>query len=89
MFSQAPPAPQVNEDVHLFIDPAAGGPGSDYAILSITRHKGLVTVRSDPAGGQGDHAVREAPVVPRDVSERERDGRDERAAAQEQRQHGG
>ena len=95
MFSQAPPAPQVNEDVHLFIDPAAGGPGSDYAMLSITRHKGLVTVRSDPAGGAGrvhgrlDHAVREAPVVPRDVGARERGGRDERAAAQKQRQHGG
>lgn len=53
MFSQAPPAPQINEDVHLFIDPAAGGPGSDYAILSITRHKGLVTVSaSDPTGGE-------------------------------------
>lgn len=46
MFSQTPPAPVVNEAVHLFIDPAAGGPSSDYAILSIRRHKGLVTVRS-------------------------------------------
>lgn len=44
MFSQAAPLPLVNEDVHVFIDPAAGGPGSDYAILSVTRHKGLVTV---------------------------------------------
>jgi len=44
MFSQEPPAPLINEDVHIFIDPAAGGPGSDYAILSITRQKGLVTV---------------------------------------------
>ena len=44
MFSQAPPSPLVNEDIHLFIDPAAGGPMSDYAILSVTRQKGLITV---------------------------------------------
>jgi hypothetical protein len=29
----------------LFIDPAAGGPQSDYAILTFQRQKGLVTVR--------------------------------------------
>ena len=44
MFSQTPPAPVTNETIHLFIDPAAGGPGSDYAVLSITRQKGLITV---------------------------------------------
>lgn len=44
MFSQAPPVPVTNETVHLFIDPAAGGPGSDYAVLSVTRQKGLITV---------------------------------------------
>lgn len=57
MFSQPPPPPQVNEDVHLFIDPAAGGPGSDYAILSITRHKGLVTVRQGQEGPGGEAAI--------------------------------
>ena len=45
MFSQRPPDPITNETVHLFIDPAAGGPGSDYAILSVCRQKGLITVR--------------------------------------------
>jgi len=44
MFSQAPPPPIINELVHLFIDPAAGGPGSDYAVLSVCRQKGLITV---------------------------------------------
>lgn len=44
MFDQPPPPQCINEDIHLFIDPAAGGPQSDYAVLSITRHKGLVTV---------------------------------------------
>ena len=44
MFTQPCPPPVINEDVHLFIDPAAGGPFSDYAILSITRQKGLITV---------------------------------------------
>jgi len=45
MFAQAPPRPVLNEAVFLFIDPAAGGPQSDYAVLSVTRHKGLLTVR--------------------------------------------
>jgi len=44
MFAQAPPRPVLNEAVFLFIDPAAGGPQSDYAVLSVTRHKGLLTV---------------------------------------------
>ena len=49
MFSQRPPPPVINETIHVFIDPAAGGPGSDYAVLSITRQKGMITVR----GGGG------------------------------------
>ena len=52
MFSQPCPPPVINEDVHLFIDPAAGGPFSDYAILSITRQKGLVTVSARVARPQ-------------------------------------
>ncbi len=44
MFTQLPPTPITNETIHLFIDPAAGGPGSDYAILSVTRQKGMITV---------------------------------------------
>jgi hypothetical protein len=46
MFIQTPPAPILNEPIYLFIDPAAGGPQSDYAILSVTRQKGMLTVNS-------------------------------------------
>lgn len=45
MFTQPPPPWITNDQIHLFIDPAAGGPGSDYAIVSVGRQKGLVTVR--------------------------------------------
>jgi hypothetical protein len=44
MFNQPPPVPVLNEAVYTFIDPAAGGPQSDYCVLSVTRHKGLLTV---------------------------------------------
>lgn len=44
MFKQPIPPPIINEDVHIFIDPAAGGPYSDYAVLSATRQKGMITV---------------------------------------------
>ena len=48
MFTQEPPEPVLNADIYLFIDPAAGGPQSDYAILSFQRIKGLVTVSVSP-----------------------------------------
>lgn len=48
MFSQAALEQPVNQDVFLFVDPAAGGATSDYAILSVGRHKGIITV-SPPA----------------------------------------
>ena len=44
MFNQTPPTPVLNEAVYIFIDPAAGGPQSDYAVLTVTRQKGLLTV---------------------------------------------
>ena len=31
--------------VFIVIDPAAGGPQSDYAVVSIVRHRGNITVR--------------------------------------------
>ena len=46
MFTQQPPDLVLNEAVYLFIDPAAGGPQSDYAVLSVTRQKGMLTVSS-------------------------------------------
>lgn len=33
-----------NQTVWLVVDPAAGGPSSDFAILSICRSRGCVTV---------------------------------------------
>lgn len=48
MFSQRPPSLSMNEAIHVFIDPAAGGPGSDYAVLSVCRQKGLITVDYPP-----------------------------------------
>jgi hypothetical protein len=48
MFS-APPLPLVQDQtVFLVIDPAAGGPGSDYAVVSLVRQRGTVTVRTHP-----------------------------------------
>jgi hypothetical protein len=44
MFTQEPPEPTLNADCYIFIDPAAGGPQSDYAVLSFQRVKGLITV---------------------------------------------
>lgn len=41
----------LNQSIWMVIDPAAGGPASDYAIVSIVRNKGCVTVslRQHPA----------------------------------------
>jgi hypothetical protein len=44
MFAQEPPEQELNADIYIFIDPAAGGPQSDYAVLSFQRQKGMVTV---------------------------------------------
>ena len=44
MFSQRSPEPIMSEPIFVFVDPAAGGPASDYAFVSITRHKGIITV---------------------------------------------
>ena len=38
------PAPVMYENIHIFVDPAAGGPSSDYGILSVTLWRGMVTV---------------------------------------------
>jgi len=44
MFSQKPLPLTQNSTVWIVVDPAAGGPSSDYAIVSIVRQKGIVTV---------------------------------------------
>ena len=40
---------EQDEDIFLVIDPAAGGPSSDYAVVTFTRQRGVITVRSTPA----------------------------------------
>lgn len=39
---------QITEPIFIFIDPAAGGPSSDYCILSLTRNRGMITVSLTP-----------------------------------------
>ena len=41
------PMPFVwRQTIFIIIDPAAGGPHSDFAIVSFTKQKGIVTVRT-------------------------------------------
>ena len=47
MFTQPAPPTAVNEELFMFIDPAAGGPQSDYAVLTVARRKGIITVRKN------------------------------------------
>ena len=67
MFTQPPPSWITNDAIHLFIDPAAGGPGSDYAIVSVARQKGLITVR-EPSDERdhGNRVVAGIPIAPSD-----------------------
>jgi hypothetical protein len=44
MFTQKPYDSVVNSDLFLVIDPAAGGPQSDYAFITFTRLRGNVCV---------------------------------------------
>jgi hypothetical protein len=44
MMALEPPRPEMYEAIHIFVDPAAGGPSSDYGILSVTLWRGMVTV---------------------------------------------
>lgn len=48
MFSQKQLPLVQNSTVWIVVDPAAGGPSSDYAIVSIVRQKGIVTVSKIP-----------------------------------------
>ena len=44
MFAQEPMPPLLNDDIYIVIDPAAGGPGSDYALVAFQRNRGNVTI---------------------------------------------
>ena len=60
MFSVAPLPAEYKCTVWVVIDPAAGGPQSDYAVVSIVRTRGTVTVSGEESivrqrGRSGDH----------------------------------
>jgi hypothetical protein len=44
LFLQNPMTPLLNDDIFIVIDPAAGGPGSDYALVSFQHNRGNVTI---------------------------------------------
>ena len=44
MFAASPLELAKDQDVFVVIDPAAGGPSSDYAVVSLVRQRGIVTV---------------------------------------------
>lgn len=44
VMTMEPPPLEWKQNVYIIIDPAAGGPQSDFAVMSIVRKKGLVTV---------------------------------------------
>jgi hypothetical protein len=44
LFSQEPMTPLLNDDIYIVIDPAAGGPGSDYALVAFQRNRGNITI---------------------------------------------
>jgi hypothetical protein len=44
MMQMTPPPIPWMHTVYIVVDPAAGGPQSDFALLSIVREKGLITV---------------------------------------------
>lgn len=44
MDSMRAPDPVMYENIYIFIDPAAGGPQSDYGCLSVTWWRGMITV---------------------------------------------
>lgn len=44
LLTMKPPSLEWKQPVYIIIDPAAGGPRSDFALISIIRHKGMATV---------------------------------------------
>ena len=43
-FDTAPLPMEMDQTVWIVVDPAAGGPSSDFAVLSMCRSRGCVTV---------------------------------------------
>ena len=44
LMNSEPMAFAWRQTIHIVIDPAAGGPHSDFAIVSFIKHKGIITV---------------------------------------------
>ena len=44
MFEQEPPAPVLNEEIFVCVDPAGGGPQSDFSFVSFQRVKGQIII---------------------------------------------
>ena len=44
VMTMTPPALEWKQPVYIVVDPAAGGPQSDFALVSFTRNKGIITV---------------------------------------------
>ena len=44
LMTQEPLPPLLNADIYIVVDPAGGGPHSDYAIVSFQRNRGTVTI---------------------------------------------
>ena len=63
LLSMKPPALEWKQPVYIIIDPAAGGPRSDFALISIVRHKGMATVRSAPLAQWLEHWSYEPEVL--------------------------
>ena len=70
MFNMIGMLPPINCNIAVIVDPACGGPGSDYAILSVTRHQGVIMV--------SDRCT--ASETPTDVYEAVSDARGEKEA---------
>ena len=57
MLNQPAPTLTYNDVIYIFIDPAAGGPQSDYIVLSMIRYKGMATVSPRPQARTLTHDV--------------------------------
>lgn len=44
LLTMKPPPLEWKQPVYMIVDPAAGGPRSDFALISLVRHKGMATV---------------------------------------------
>jgi len=44
LMTMPPPTLEWRQAVYIIIDPAAGGPRSDFALISLVRFKGMATV---------------------------------------------